>query len=91
MNVSEDKITYEDVLEAQRKLGEQLQSKGVLFYNPVIIERAIKEGFIRVDELNRMWTVSPNFPWLSGIEVFSSEYVGEDEGFIIDEGGLNVK
>jgi len=92
MNVTEvatgGKLTYEDVLDAQKKIGGQIQPKKVVVYHPNTIKDAIAEGFIRVDEFDRMWTVSPNFPWLSGIEVFSSENIDKDEGFFIDEGGL---
>ena len=92
MNVTEvatgGKLTYEDILEAHEKIGGQIQPKRVVVYHPDTIKDAIAEGFIRVDEFNRMWTVSHDFPWLSGIEVFPSKDVSVEGGFLIDEGGL---
>jgi hypothetical protein len=93
MNVTDvatgGKLTYEDILEAQEKIGDKLQPKKVVVYHPDIIEDAIDEGYIRVDKFGRMWTVSHNFPWLNGIEIFPSKDVDKDLGFIIDEGGVS--
>ena len=71
-------LTWEDLQKANNMLNEQKVPVPTLVFSPEHIDMLKREDRIRTDKDGRMW-IQNWYPTVNGIEVFTSEYLSEDQ------------